>query len=87
MDQNSWYSHTCYTFRASSDMGQYVVPFKVGTQLSMRAGYKIWASTTATTPISYGQNSQLMKYTIVDTSSSFALAASAVSFIVMALVL
>lgn len=67
-----WYTHTCYNYRASSDNAQHVKGVKVGNTMSYRGGYKIWANgqTSTTSPIAYGSNTALLKFTLVDDSAT-----------------
>lgn len=54
VDQNGWYAHSCYNYRASTDNAVYVKGINVGNTINFRAGYRIWPSATSTTPYASG---------------------------------
>lgn len=81
VDANGWYAYTCYNYRASTDNKSWVEGVEVGNTISFRAGFKIYANTQAstTTPLAYGNNSALLKYTIMDDAATALLASITVT--------
>lgn len=82
-NDQGWYSHTCYNYRASSDNAQYIKGIKVGNTIQFRAGWNIFISATANA-VSNGQAAGIKKYEIVDDGALALAASSAVALAAVA---